>query len=401
VVDIDDMAGDDFEQAFEARRRSFGSAGVTFESWCTIYEQSVSDRLALVARDGATVVASARILPLRQWWHGRAVPMGGVGGVVVAPEARGRGVARALMTAVLQRIGERGDPISMLYPATVPLYRSVGWELVGRQRTIEMASSVARTLADGDGGAAGSVRRCERGDAEAVIATLGEFHSAARHSGPIEWDAPQWERTIADVDTFAYLTDDGGFVAYEFEDHGHDSVLDVSHLVASSPGTMRALWSMVGSGSSTAPTLRATVPPDDPMPWLGREQHVRVHREVWWMLRLGDHAAAIAARGFPASVTAEIPVHVTDVVLPDNGGDGVIRVGDGRGTFERVDDTGRGPGRATSMPLRLDANGIAALYAGVPSWTRRLAGLVHDGSPELDDACDAAFATTAFSLDYF
>jgi len=158
---------------------------------------------------------------------------------------------------------------------------------------------------------------------------------------------------------------------------------------------------MVGSGSSTAPTLRATVAPDDPLPWLGREQHVRVHREVWWMLRLGDHAAAIAARGFPASVTAEIPVHVTDVVLPDNGGDGVIRVGDGRGTFERVDDTGRGPGRATSMPLRLDANGIAALYAGVPSWTRRLAGLVHDGSPELDDACDAAFATTAFSLDYF
>lgn len=397
MVDIDDMATDDFEQAYEARRRSFGSAGVTFESWCTIYEQSVSDRLALVARDGATVVASARILPLRQWWHGRAVPMGGVGGVVVAPEARGRGVARALMTAVLQRIGERGDPISMLYPATVPLYRSAGWELVGRQRTIEMASSVARTLADGDGGAAGSVRRCERGDAEAVIATLGEFHSAARHSGPIEWDAPQWERTIADVDTFTYLADDGGFVAYEFEDHGHDSVLDVSHLVASSPGTMRALWSMVGSGSSTAPTLRATVAPDDPLPWLGREQHVRVRGELWWMLRLVDAGAAIAARGFPAAVTTEIPVQVTDAVLPDNGGDHVIRVGEGRATLDRVDDVPS----ARGARLRLDANGMAALYAGVPSWTRRLAGLVHDGSPELDDVCDAAFATTAFSLDYF
>lgn len=397
MVDIDDMAPDDFEQAYEARRRSFGSAGVTFESWCTIYEQSVSDRLALVARDGATVVASARILPLRQWWHGRAVPMGGVGSVVVAPEARGRGVARALMTAVLQRIGERGDPISMLYPATVPLYRSVGWELVGRQRTIEMASSVARTLADGDGGAAGSVRRCERGDAEAVIATLGEFHSAARHSGPIEWDAPQWERTIADVDTFTYLTDDGGFVAYEFEDHGHDSVLDVSHLVASSSATTRALWSMVGSGSSTAPTLRATVAPDDPLPWLGREQHVRVRGELWWMLRLVDAGGAIAARGFPAAVTTEIPVQVTDAVLPDNGGDHVIRVGEGRATLDRVEDVPSAPGAR----LRLDANGMAALYAGVPSWTRRLAGLVHDGSPELDDACDAAFATTAFSLDYF
>ncbi|MDQ3178356.1 MAG: GNAT family N-acetyltransferase [Actinomycetota bacterium] len=401
MVDIDDMAPDDFEQAYEARRRSFGSGGLSFEAWCAIYEPAVSDRLALVARDGSTVVASARILPLRQWWHGRAVPMGGVGGVVVAPEARGRGVARALMTAVLQRIGERGDPISMLYPATVPLYRSVGWELAGRQRTIEMASSVARTMAD-DAGHAGRARRCEKGDGPAIIATLGEVHRSARHSGPIEWDAPQWERGVADVDTFTYLTDDGGgFVAYEFENHGHDSVLDVSHLVASSPATTRALWSMVGSGSSTAPTLRATVAPDDPLPWLGREQHVRVRSELWWMLRLVDHTAAIAARGFPASVTAEIPVHVTDDVLPDNSGDRVIRVGEGRGTLERVDDTGREAGRASAMPLRLDANGIAALYAGVPSWTRRLAGLVHDGSPELDDACDAAFATTAFALDYF
>ena len=396
MVDIDDMAPDDFEQAYEARRRSFGSGGLPFAAWRAIYEPAVSDCLALVARDGATVVASARILPLRQWWHGRAVPMGGVGGVVVAPEARGRGVARALMTAVVQRIGERGDPISMLYPATVPLYRSVGWELAGRQRTIEMASSVARTMAD-DAGQAGRVRRCEKGDGPAIIATLGEVHRSARHSGPIEWDAPQWERSIADPATFTYLAGDDGFVAYGLEDHGHDSVLDVSHLVASSSATTRALWSMVGSGSSTAPTLRASVAPDDPLPWLGREQHVRVRGELWWMLRLVDAGAAIAARGFPAAVTTEIPVQVTDAVLPDNVGDHVIRVGEGRATLDRVDDVPSAPGAR----LRLDANGMAALYAGVPSWTRRSAGLVHDGSPELDDACDAAFATTAFSLDYF
>jgi Predicted acetyltransferase involved in intracellular survival and related acetyltransferases len=30
---------------------------------------------------------------MRQWWHGRAVPMAGVAGVTVAPEYRGQGVA--------------------------------------------------------------------------------------------------------------------------------------------------------------------------------------------------------------------------------------------------------------------------------------------------------------------
>ena len=68
---------------------------------------------------------------MRQWWHGRAVPMAGVGGVKVAPEQRGRGTGRALMTEVLRVIADRGYPLSVLYPATAPLYRSLGWELAG------------------------------------------------------------------------------------------------------------------------------------------------------------------------------------------------------------------------------------------------------------------------------
>jgi GNAT superfamily N-acetyltransferase len=37
---------------------------------------------------------------MRQWWYGRPVPMAGVAGVKVAPEYRGQGVGRALMTAL-------------------------------------------------------------------------------------------------------------------------------------------------------------------------------------------------------------------------------------------------------------------------------------------------------------
>ena len=68
---------------------------------------------------------------MRQWWHGRAMPMAAVGGVKVAPEGRGRGVGRALMTALLREIAARGFPVSALYPATAPLYRSLGWEIAG------------------------------------------------------------------------------------------------------------------------------------------------------------------------------------------------------------------------------------------------------------------------------
>ncbi len=46
-------------------------------------------------------MAAAAFHDMRQWWHGRALPMAGVGGVKVAPEQRGRGVGRALMTELL------------------------------------------------------------------------------------------------------------------------------------------------------------------------------------------------------------------------------------------------------------------------------------------------------------
>ena len=68
---------------------------------------------------------------MRQWWHGRSMPMAGVAAVMVAPEHRRQGLGRSLMTVLLDAIAGRGYPVSVLYPATTPIYRSLGWELAG------------------------------------------------------------------------------------------------------------------------------------------------------------------------------------------------------------------------------------------------------------------------------
>src|ERR1035437_3522929 len=68
---------------------------------------------------------------LRRGWCGRAVPMAGVISVRVAPEDRGKGIGRLLMTGLLDEMAARGYPLSVLYPATMPLYGSLGWELAG------------------------------------------------------------------------------------------------------------------------------------------------------------------------------------------------------------------------------------------------------------------------------
>jgi len=49
-----------------------------------------------------------------RWWGGRIVSAADVNGVAVAPEARGQGVARALMTALLAGARQRGAAVSAL-----------------------------------------------------------------------------------------------------------------------------------------------------------------------------------------------------------------------------------------------------------------------------------------------
>ena len=44
---------------------------------------------------------------------------------------------------------------------------------------------------------------------------------------------------------------------------------------------------------------------------------------------------------------------------------------------------------------------MAALYAGTPLATLRLAGLASGGSPDADAALDAVFAATPYMLDEF
>ena len=70
----------------------------------------VADGRCLGAFEGNRMVGSALFLDMRQWWHGRAVPMAGVAGVKIAPEDRGRGIGRAVMTALVELMAERVPP---------------------------------------------------------------------------------------------------------------------------------------------------------------------------------------------------------------------------------------------------------------------------------------------------
>jgi predicted acetyltransferase len=397
---------DDFEAQVDLGQRAFGLYSPAQKaSWLYAARLRASQGLFLGAFAGEQPAGAAMIHEMRQWWAGRAVPCAGVASVKVAPEYRGQGTGRRLMTELLAMIAARGYPLSALFPATMPLYRSLGWELAGgRYEAIVPARSLQRLLPpdasaldapDRPAAATGpEVRRAGPRDAAAVLAVIGRCHEAARDSGPVTWDEPLAARWLARPDMYAYLTDDG-FAAYRWADA--NKTLFVEQVRAASPGSLRALWSVIASHGSTVGKIRARVGPNDPFWWLTHERDAVIAKRSLWMLRVVDAPAAIAARGFPPALTLSVPLVIDDNTRPANSGHWQLSVSDGKGTLIPNGPVSPPTG---SIPLTLGARGLAALYAGAPVSALRLAGLASGGGSDAA-VFDAAFAATPYMLDDF
>ena len=129
--------GDDPEVQLDLSERAFGPGSAADR------DRRIRSLSRLIGRGqwlgvfaGGRPAAGAAFQEMRQWWRGRPVSMAGVSSVRVAPEYRGRGIGRRLMTALLDEIAARGDPLSALFAATMPLYRALGWELAGARDTV-------------------------------------------------------------------------------------------------------------------------------------------------------------------------------------------------------------------------------------------------------------------------
>jgi predicted acetyltransferase len=377
----------DLEAMLRVRVRAFGPMSADgAQRWEAVNRELVADGRLFGVFDGTTLAGCGKARGFEQVWNGRRVPMAGMAGITVLPEFRGRGVGTLLMRGLARESVARGEPISALYPATVPVYRKLGWELVGAQSRYALSAQQLRVLGGG-----ARVEPLTAADAARARQLTLDAVAADRASGPIVWSEQRWRRTLEDPNVFAYHCADGLLV------YGWDgSDLSVDILWGATEDAIRSLWSVVGSGSSVAPTVRAYLAPDDPVFWLLPEE---AHHEVGrhgWMLRVLDMESALAMRGYPAGLTAELPLSVEDPEDDANANAGgfVLRVEAGQGTVSRADDREAG--------LRVTARGLAALYAGRPASALRRAGLLCGGTPADEELADRVFATTTpYLTEYF
>lgn len=328
------------------------------------YSRIVGVKNYRVIRQDRTVIGGCALLPLGQFFGGISVPMIGIAAVGIAPEHRGKRTATLLMQAALREIREREIPISTLYPATLPLYRSVGYEHAGHRFDIHIPAKALNFRWRDEGL---EVRRISPRDDDAVREVYRG--RAMNCNGNLERSDFIWHRVKHPRGSTAtgYLIVDpatGKAEGYTYcvqkesglpHDIGHSPFnLHLTDLVALTPAAGRRLWQFLANHRSMTHEIVFQGTPDDPILKLLPDRLYSARLLDHWMLRIVDVKGALRARGYPSAIAAEVHIDVHDDLFPDNSGRYVLEVLDGRA---KITSGGRGD-------ITVDIRGLASLYAG-------------------------------------
>ncbi|WP_112730257.1 GNAT family N-acetyltransferase, partial [Micromonospora noduli] len=255
-VHVRELSTDDLDAAWELGRIAFGSAAERHAS-TTVAVPGMSRYGAF--DDAGRLVGKAVDLHHDQWWSGRAVSAADVAGVAVAPEARGRGVARAMLTGLLRGAYERGAAVSALYPTVAGPYRACGWEAAGVLRTVDLATAALPRHRP-------SPDLTVRAGAVADLPAVADLYErVARHrNGMLTRRGELYDFFAADRglpgDGVTLVEADGELVGYATwqrgRGYGSDSVLTVDEALAVTAEAARELVGGLGSWASVAPALR-------------------------------------------------------------------------------------------------------------------------------------------------
>ncbi|AKA07251.1 hypothetical protein SAZ_36295 [Streptomyces noursei ZPM] len=131
AVRLDDFTGADLTEILGPGPDPFGVAA-TGLTWLP-KEEHFGIRL------GGRLVAHAGLRRLPVDLGGTPTPVIGVGGVAVAADMRGRGLARRVVAAALDHARTMGPPHALLFcrPALLPLYLRLGWREVPAEVRVE------------------------------------------------------------------------------------------------------------------------------------------------------------------------------------------------------------------------------------------------------------------------
>ncbi len=339
----------------------------------------------------ARVVGGLSLYPMGQWYGGQSVPMTGLAAVAITPDARGQGAAVTLLRQTLRELHEQNRPLACLYASTTHLYRRVGFEHAGSScrysLPVNQIHIVDRTL---------PVTPIEISE-QALFVELYR-QQAQFNNGNLERNDAIWSSILDDKDKslYAYLLGPRpapeGYAIFTQKSARNPYNLEIQDLVLLTVAAARRFLTFMADHRSLADRMFWQDSPAAPLISVLEEQSYRVEHLERWLLRILDVPQALALRGYPMGVEAELYLKVVDNLLPANTGCFRLQVSDGKGKVTH----------GTRGDLTMEIGGLAPLYSGLMT-ARQLqqAGLISGTEASLATACTLFSGATPWMSEHF
>jgi len=353
----------------------------------------LSDLFVARSPSGA-IVGHAFLFRMRTWIAGGEVALSGLASVAVAPEARGQGVGRAIVTGLLDESHRRGDALQLLWPFAYSFYASLGFAAVA---PIVRLRAPSGSLPRSD-----LATRCVRATAADVPAIAAMYaRTAPKRNGFVTRSDALFTRLLGVPGNVAFLVrgehdEVCGWVLFRFVEvaTAFATELHVRELVAVDVESERALLALVAAHRDQVDAVELSLSPDDPLPMLLSEPRAPRAPVVPEHLHpLGRLAAGPMVRPIDVPRLLSQRGYLQD-------GRVALRVADARGDVAlALAVVDRKPnvkvGDAPPDALELDVATLGAIAVGAlrPSDARRH-GLLRGGEDEAAGA-DRLFATHA------
>ncbi|KAA0232854.1 MAG: N-acetyltransferase Eis [Acidimicrobiales bacterium] len=376
-IDVRLITEDEFPYYSRTVWRGFGSASMTEEDIAAERSVAELDR-CFAAVEGGEIVGTSYAHSFAMTCPGGAeLPTGGIAGVIVLATHRRRGLASALMAAVLEQAADRGELAVALTASESSIYRRFGFGVATLVNSYEIDSRHARV--EPEPGASGRLRILSVEDAYEPL--QGYFDEYRRTRAGEMSRTPSWWRLVlgprpywrggGSLHVAVHETASGSVDGYAlYRQRGADPTdvssqhIDVVELHSHDPEVELALWQFC-FGVDLVRTV--SMQWGDPDPVLAerlddpRQLRVTSRRDFLWV-RLLDVAGALSARGYSGDGT--LVLSVKDDFRAGDGGCFTLSVHGGQGRCE--------PSPTARADLELELADLSAVYLGREGWRRLL-----------------------------
>jgi len=292
------------------------------------------------------------IVPSEQWFGGKKIPSAAIILVGVPPHCRGKGIASAMLKAMLIELYEDGYPLSVLYPSTKSLYEKSGYETAGERITYKIESNLIKLTTKASSNTI-EVSPWNNPDPK----ELQSLHtkSISNTNGSLNRCDVFWDRILNpwQKKTYTYAFSRQGektgyVVFYQFR----ENPLIVYDYAAPDHETAKELVLFLSRQNTMSPYII----------WHGGREDVLAHLtdpgkiDAWlgWMIRIVNARKALEFRGYNPHIEASVDFEVEDPILPYNNGRFNLSVSNGKGF---ISEGGKGD-------LKINIRGLAPLYSG-------------------------------------